>query len=85
MLQTTVPAILGGIVKGLKGGKTSHAELTKIPTSNFGHLEHIFFKPSLSDSLPTVVVVADEKEVELDIGFMLNCLFIFLAIFLFFL
>lgn len=65
--QTTVPAILGGIVKGLKGGKTSHAELTKIPTSNFGHLEHIFFKPSLSDSLPTVVVVADEKEVELDI------------------
>jgi len=85
LLQTTVPAILGGIVKGLKGGKTSYAELTKIPTSNFGHLEHIFFKPSLSDSLPTVVAVADEKEVELDIGFMLKCLINFFAIFLFFL
>ncbi|XP_004514218.1 uncharacterized protein [Cicer arietinum] len=65
--QTTVPAILGGIVKGLKGGKASQVDLTKIPTSNFGHLENIFFKPSLPDSLPTVAVVADEKVVELDI------------------
>ncbi|WJX82145.1 hypothetical protein P8452_64941 [Trifolium repens] len=65
--QTSVPGILGGIVKGLKAGKISHANSTKISTSNFGHLEDIFFKPSLSESLPTVSVVADEKEVELDI------------------
>ncbi|XP_058761940.1 uncharacterized protein LOC131635341 [Vicia villosa] len=62
--QTTKPGILGGIVKGLKGGKTTQPVLHKIQTSNFGHLEDIFFKPSFPDSRPTV---ADEKEVELDI------------------
>jgi len=41
--------------------------VTKIPTSNFSHLEDIFFKPPLPDSLPTVAF-ADDKEVELDIG-----------------
>lgn len=75
-IQTTVPGILGGIVKGLKGGKTSQADSTKIQTSNFGYLEDIFFKPSFPDSLPTVAV-ADEKEVHLDIGFLPICLFIF--------
>ncbi|TKY65816.1 Syntaxin-binding protein 5 [Spatholobus suberectus] len=64
--QTTVPGILGGIVKGFKGGKTSPADVTKIPTSNFGHLEDIFFKPHLPDSLSTVTVT-DNKEVDLDI------------------
>lgn len=64
--QTTVPAILGGIVKGLKGGKASPTDLTKISTSNFGHLEDIFFKPPLLDS-PLTVVVEDNKEMELDI------------------
>jgi hypothetical protein len=77
LLQTSVPGILGGIVKGLKAGKISHANSTKISTSNFGHLEDIFFKPSLPESLPTVSVVADEKEVELDIGLLLNCIFVF--------
>ncbi|CAK8541941.1 unnamed protein product [Lathyrus sativus] len=64
--QTTKPGILGGIVKGLKGGKTTQPVLHKIQTSNFGHLEDIFFKPPFPDSRPTAVVV-DEKEVELDI------------------
>lgn len=62
-----MPGILGGIVKGLKGGKTSQTDMTKISTSNFGYLEDIFFKPSLPDSLPTAAVT-DDKEVDLDIG-----------------
>lgn len=87
MVQTTVPAILGGIVKGLKGGKASPADLTKISTSNFGHLEDIFFKPPLLDS-PLTVVVEDNKEMELDIGFLAKiplhfslffCIFIFIV------
>ncbi|XP_027349377.1 uncharacterized protein LOC113860986 isoform X2 [Abrus precatorius] len=64
--QATVPGILGGIVKGFKGGKASQTDLAKIPTSNFDHLEDIFFKPLLPDSVPTVAV-AGHKEVELDI------------------
>ncbi|KAK7294709.1 hypothetical protein RJT34_17602 [Clitoria ternatea] len=64
--QTTVPGILGGIVKGFKGGKASPTELRKTPTSNFDNLEGIFFKPPLPDFPPTVVVT-DNKEVELDI------------------
>ncbi|RDY11218.1 Syntaxin-binding protein 5, partial [Mucuna pruriens] len=64
--QTTVPGILGGIVKGIKGGKNSPTNVTKIPTSNFGHLEDIFFKPPLPDSHPTVAVT-DNEELELDI------------------
>ncbi|KAH1086971.1 hypothetical protein AAZX31_07G142000 [Glycine max] len=64
--QTVVPGILGGIVKGFKGGKTTPTDVTKIPTSNFGHLEDIFFKPPLPDS-PTTVAIPDKKEAELDI------------------
>ncbi|XP_061348834.1 uncharacterized protein LOC133294202 isoform X2 [Gastrolobium bilobum] len=64
--QITVPGILGGIVKGFKAGKTSQTDLTKIPTSNFGHLENTFFKPPLPDSLLTAGA-AENKEVELDI------------------
>lgn len=67
MAQTVVPGILGGIVKGFKGGKTTPTDVTKIPTSNFGHLEDIFFKPPLPDS-PTTVAIPDKKEAELDIG-----------------
>jgi len=61
-----VPGILGGIVKGLKGGKPSQTDVTKSPASNYGNLEDIFFKPLLPDPLPTVDI-ADNK-VELDIG-----------------
>ncbi|KAL2337095.1 hypothetical protein Fmac_011541 [Flemingia macrophylla] len=64
--QATVPGILGGIVKGFKGGKASPTAVTEIPTSNFGNLEGIFFKSPLSDSLPTVAVTENE-EVELEI------------------
>lgn len=67
LAQTVVPGILGGIVKGFKGGKTTPTDVTKIPTSNFGHLEDIFFKPPLPDS-PTTVAIPDKKEAELDIG-----------------
>ncbi|KAK7256904.1 hypothetical protein RIF29_30478 [Crotalaria pallida] len=62
-LQTIGPGILGGIVKGFKGGKTSQTDLAKISTSNFAHLEDIFLKSPLPDS-PTV---ANNEEVELDI------------------
>jgi len=61
-----VPGILGGIVKGLKGGKPSQTNVTRSPASDFGNLEDIFFKPLLPDPLPTVDVA--DKEVELDIG-----------------
>jgi len=76
LVQTMVPGILGGIVKGLKGGKPSQTDVTKSPASDFGNLEDIFFKPLLPDPLPTVDV-ADNK-VELDIGlhFCLNLVFI---------
>ncbi|MED6130954.1 hypothetical protein PIB30_005608 [Stylosanthes scabra] len=61
--QITAPGILGGIVKGFKGGKGSPTKLTKIPTSNFVHLEDKFFKSPLSESHQTV---ADELELNID-------------------
>ncbi|KAE9618160.1 putative transcription factor WD40-like family [Lupinus albus] len=62
--QTIGPGILGGIVKGFKGGKNSTKDLAEISTSNFAHLEDIFLKPPLLDSpLPA----SDNNEVELDI------------------
>ncbi|MED6149177.1 hypothetical protein PIB30_059962 [Stylosanthes scabra] len=61
--QITAPGILGGIVKGFKGGKASPTKLSKIPTSNFVHLEDKFFKSPLSDSHQTA---ADELELDID-------------------
>ncbi|KAF7825527.1 Syntaxin-binding protein 5 [Senna tora] len=69
--QSTTPGILGGIVKGFKGGKTSKTDTTAIPTHNFAHLEGMFLKPPSTDSLTTVT----DNEVELNIGFLQNCLY----------
>lgn len=69
LAQSIAPGILGGIVKGFKGGKPSQSDSTAIPTHNFAHLEDIFFKPPSSDSVTTVT---DNEEVELNIGFLLN-------------
>ncbi|KAL9315324.1 hypothetical protein ACSQ67_016325 [Phaseolus vulgaris] len=64
--QTMVPGILGGIVKGLKGGKPSQTDVTKSPASDFGNLEDIFFKPLLPDPLPTVDVADNKVELDID-------------------
>ncbi|KAK7373911.1 hypothetical protein VNO80_07331 [Phaseolus coccineus] len=64
--QTMVPGILGGIVKGLKGGKPSQTDVTKSPASNFGNLEDIFFKPLLPDPLQTVDVADNKVELDID-------------------
>ncbi|QCE11939.1 syntaxin binding protein 5 [Vigna unguiculata] len=64
--QTMVPGILGGIVKGLKGGKPSQTDVTKSPASNYGNLEDIFFKPLLPDPLPTVDIADNKVELDID-------------------
>ncbi|XP_047152766.1 uncharacterized protein LOC124824377 [Vigna umbellata] len=64
--QTMVPGILGGIVKGLKGGKPSQTDMTKSAASNFGNLEDIFFKPLLRDPLPTVDIADNKVELDID-------------------
>ncbi|RYR16107.1 hypothetical protein Ahy_B04g073062 isoform A [Arachis hypogaea] len=42
--QISAPGILGGIVKGFKGGKASPTNMIKIQPSNFMHLEDKFYK-----------------------------------------
>lgn len=65
LLQGTAPGILGGIVKGLKGGKADKTvDLIKTPKSTFDHLEGIFLKSSHSDLFPP----DHEEAEELDIG-----------------
>lgn len=66
LLQGTAPGILGGIVKGLKGGKADHSlDNTKTPKSTFNHLEGIFLKSPRSNSFQPV---DHEEAAELDIG-----------------
>lgn len=65
MQQGSAPGIIGGIVKGLKGGKIVHT--ADLPTfqSTYNHLEGIFSKYPQSDASPSV----DQGAVaELDIG-----------------
>ncbi|XP_041023794.1 uncharacterized protein LOC121264600 [Juglans microcarpa x Juglans regia] len=64
--QSTQPRILGGIIKGLKGGKMVHSEdITMPPNFNFTHLEAIFSKSPFSDPCPAVT--DDQEELELNI------------------
>ncbi|XP_059428888.1 uncharacterized protein LOC132162629 isoform X1 [Corylus avellana] len=64
--QGNQPGILGGIIKGLKGGKMVHAEdFSMSPKSNFTHLEGIFLKPPFSD--PSSAVTDNQEEEELNI------------------
>ncbi|KAI9115963.1 hypothetical protein K1719_012893 [Acacia pycnantha] len=61
--QGIAPGILGGIVKGFKGGKNTQTDSTALSTHNFAHLESLFLKPPSSDA-PTSV---PDNEVELNI------------------
>ncbi|CAL0302627.1 unnamed protein product [Lupinus luteus] len=64
--QTTGPGILGGIVKGFKGGKTASKDLAEISTSSFAHLEDIFLKPPLLDSPLSAEVELDIDDIVID-------------------
>lgn len=64
--QGTKPGILGGIVKGCKGGKVDHSvDITPSPKSDYSHLEGAFSKQPFSDSYRTAV--DSEEVVELNI------------------
>lgn len=68
-LQNAAPAILGGIVKGLKGGKmVQSGDSTATPKSAFDHLEGMFWKSQQSDSAPGL---DHQENMELDIGLVL--------------
>ena len=57
-LQGTAPGILGGIVKGLKGGKVSNAtDLVANSKSNLNQLEQIFKRNPFSEP-----VICSEKD-----------------------
>ncbi|GMN40348.1 hypothetical protein TIFTF001_009573 [Ficus carica] len=63
--QGTAPGILGGIVKGLKGGKADKTvDLIKTPKSTFDHLEGIFLKCSHSDLFPPDHEEAEELDID---------------------
>lgn len=66
--QGTAPGILGGIVKGLKGGKVSNAaDLVANSKSNLNHLEQIFRR----NPFPEPVLFTKDDQIivdELDIG-----------------
>ncbi|GAV73566.1 LOW QUALITY PROTEIN: hypothetical protein CFOL_v3_17050, partial [Cephalotus follicularis] len=60
--QGTAVGILGGVVKGLKGGKTAHtAAVCSTPKSNSSQLEDMFLKSPFLNVSPTV---ADNQKVE---------------------
>lgn len=69
VLQGTAPGILGGIVKGFKGGKVNNAtDLVANSKSNLGHLEQIFKR----NPFPEPVLFTKDDQIivdELDIGF----------------
>ncbi|KAK3212319.1 hypothetical protein Dsin_017025 [Dipteronia sinensis] len=65
--QGTAPGILGGIVKGFKGGKVDHPmDITTPPKSSFNHLEGKFSKPPFSDSSPTDKNYEEAMELNID-------------------
>ncbi|KAK2656543.1 hypothetical protein Ddye_009595 [Dipteronia dyeriana] len=65
--QGTAPGILGGIVKGFKGGKVGHPmDITTPPKSSFNHLEGKFSKPPFPDSSPTDKNYEEAMELNID-------------------
>ncbi|KAL5740380.1 hypothetical protein ACOSQ2_029560 [Xanthoceras sorbifolium] len=65
--QGPAPGILGGIVKGFRGGKVGHTvDLTTAPKSSFTHLEGIFSKAPFPDSSPTVQNNEETMELNID-------------------
>lgn len=67
-LQGTAPGLLGGIVKGFKGGKVNNTmDLAANSKLNFSQLEAIFSRNPFSE--PVATTTDDQKTVfELNIG-----------------
>ncbi|KAF8397271.1 hypothetical protein HHK36_016182 [Tetracentron sinense] len=65
--QGTTPGILGGIIKGFKGGKVRHTVDTteSLSKSNFMHLESIFSRVPYAD--PSTTITAEQEVAELNI------------------
>ncbi|GLT66184.1 hypothetical protein SLA2020_385670 [Shorea laevis] len=61
--QGSASGILGGMVKGLKGGKVN---TTTKAEYDFSHLEGIFLKPSFSQTFPTVANSQEVEELSID-------------------
>ncbi|KAL7265561.1 hypothetical protein ACSBR1_003357 [Camellia fascicularis] len=62
----TAPRILGGIVKGFKGGKVNHTnDGTLASTSNYSHLEGVFSRNPFPD--PSSIMVDNPEATELNI------------------
>ncbi|KAJ6303499.1 hypothetical protein OIU77_017388 [Salix suchowensis] len=65
--QGIKPGILGGIVKGFKGGKVDHSVvINPSPKSDFSHLEAAFSKQPFSDSYRTAVDSEEVVELHID-------------------
>ncbi|XP_060674282.1 uncharacterized protein LOC107430890 isoform X2 [Ziziphus jujuba] len=68
--QGTAPGIIGGIVKGLKGGKTAHTVDFTTTQSIHDHLEKIFLKSPHTDASPSEDQEADVElyidDIEID-------------------
>ncbi|GLT31484.1 hypothetical protein SLA2020_062170 [Shorea laevis] len=62
--QDAAPGILGGIIKGLKGGKVDNVELSEGCTNDFSHLERIFSNPPF---LKPTANAQEVKELNLNI------------------
>lgn len=61
--QGTAPGILGGIVKGLKGGKPNTSETLE---SDFTHLESKFLKTPFMDATQNVTNKQEDVEIDID-------------------
>lgn len=65
--QGTAPGILGGIVKGFKGGKVGRTvDITAEPKSGFTNLEEKFLNHSFLNSSSTEKI--KEEDMDLNIG-----------------
>lgn len=82
LLQGTQPRILGGIIRGIKGGKKIHTEDFSMPPKlDFTHLEGLFLKSPLLDTFPAT---DDQEELELNLGSDMSTFLYTLFIFVFF-
>ncbi|XWS55523.1 hypothetical protein CRYUN_Cryun09bG0007400 [Craigia yunnanensis] len=61
--QVTAPGILGGIVKGFKGGKVNTSAILE---SNFTHLESRFLKTPFVDTARNVINKHENVELDID-------------------
>ena len=66
MVLQGAPGLLGGIVKGLKGGKVNHTnDGSSACKSYYSHLEGAFSRNPFPDSSP---ITDNQEVVELNIG-----------------